>query len=78
MFVFPPFVNVDYLTLSDILFFFEVIGNYYPPPDGGGDDGGDGRISSQVKPPIPSRPGMKYPVRTKPSLQSFVSPAVDQ
>jgi hypothetical protein len=33
------------------------------------DGGGDGRISSQLQPPIPSRPGMKYPVRANPSLR---------
>ena len=32
--------------------------------DGGaGDDGGGGRISSNLQPPFPSRPGITYPVR---------------
>ena len=35
------------------------------PPDGDDDDGGDGggRISSNLQPPFPSRPGITYPVR---------------
>ena len=37
--------------------------------DDDGDDGGDGRISSHLHPPIPSHPGMKYPVRANPSLR---------
>ena len=39
--------------------------------DDGGDDDGGGRISWQPSAPIPSRTGMKYPVRATPSLQYF-------
>ena len=49
-----------------------IIANPAAPPDGGGDGGGggdDGRISSNLQPPFPSHPGMKYPVRAKPSLR---------
>ena len=35
--------------------------------DGGG--GGGGRISSNLQPPFPSHPGMKYPVWAPPSLR---------
>ena len=33
-----------------------------------GDDDGDGRILATSRPGIPSRPGIKYPVRAIPSL----------
>ena len=46
--------------------------------DGGDDDGGDGgdgggRISGRVQAPIPSHPGIKYPVRAPP-LTPIYSP----
>ena len=31
--------------------------------DGGGDDDDGGRISSNLQPPFPSRPGITYPIR---------------
>ena len=37
--------------------------------DDGGDGGGDGRISWPPPAPIPSRPGIQYPVRAYPSLR---------
>ena len=36
---------------------------YFWGPDGGGDDDDGGRISSNLQPPFPSRPGITYPAR---------------
>ncbi len=38
-------------------------------PGDGGADGDGGEISGQVQAPIPSRPGIKYPVQAPPLNQ---------
>ena len=53
--------------ILNIVFYSKMTKYYrYLANDGGDGDDGGGRISGRVQAPIPSHPGIKYPVRAPP------------